>query len=399
MTIKNWRDTMHRVVHEAEQHFDRVKRDLGDRFGAEEPYEIVAYRDYGDRETLRVRGRVLERSNLSASSPDDPGWRRAVASWKRIETDEVPGARVRASVGGASGMETAETEADEEGYFTVELPNPDPDAGTLRWHEVHLELLWPAPDPDAVPPVEPVTATAHVVTPGDEAELLVVSDIDDTVVETHATSYVKMAKAVLLGNAHTRVPFQGVSAFYRALFQGDADAPKNPLFYVSSSPWNFYDLLSEFFELRGIPAGPLLLRDIGVDETKLIESSHDDHKLAQIERILRTLPHLPVILIGDSGQRDPWIYRQVIEDHPERVRAIYIRDVHPDPDRKRQIHELRDEAAEAGVTLMLIPDTLAAARHAASEGWIPESHLAAIEADQARDEKGEEVSEEEIRTP
>ena len=52
----------------------------------------------------------------------------------------------------------------------------------------------------------------------------------------------------------------------------------NPFFYVSSSPWNNYDLLYHFLELNEIPQGPLLLRDFGIDENKLGHSDHMSHK-------------------------------------------------------------------------------------------------------------------------
>jgi phosphatidate phosphatase APP1 len=33
------------------------------------------------------------------------------------------------------------------------------------------------------------------------------------------------------------------------------------------------------------------------------------------------------VLVGDSGEHDPAIYRSIARAHPGRVRAIYIRDV------------------------------------------------------------------------
>jgi phosphatidate phosphatase APP1 len=36
---------------------------------------------------------------------------------------------------------------------------------------------------------------------------------------------------------------------------------------------------------------------------------------------------LKFILIGDSGQHDAQLYAQLSESHPDRVLAVYIRDV------------------------------------------------------------------------
>ncbi len=79
---------------------------------------------------------------------------------------------------------------------------------------------------------------------------------------------------------------------------------------------------------------------------------------------------MPFILIGDSGQRDPEIYRALLHDHPGRIPAIYIRNVSSDPERTKAIRTLAAEVTEAGSSLVLADDTLAAARHAAEHGWI-----------------------------
>jgi phosphatidate phosphatase APP1 len=81
------------------------------------------------------------------------------------------------------------------------------------------------------------------------------------VLQSSVTNFLKMARMVLLGNAHTRLPFEGVAAFYRALQRGASGGEFNPIFYVSNSPWNLYDLLEDFMDVHGVPAGPLFLRD------------------------------------------------------------------------------------------------------------------------------------------
>src|SRR5687768_17759104 len=87
-----------------------------------------------------------------------------------------------------------------------------------------------------------VRSKGHVLVPYG-ARFGVISDLDDTVVRSSATSVLKMACIVVRNNAHTRLPFEGVAAFYRALQLGPASESSNPIFYVSSSPWNSYDIL------------------------------------------------------------------------------------------------------------------------------------------------------------
>jgi phosphatidate phosphatase APP1 len=192
--------------------------------------------------------------------------------------------------------------------------------------------------------------------------------VDDTVLVTEATSTLSLLRKILFGNARTRLPFAGVAGFYEALHRD-----QNPIFYVSSSPWNLYDLLQDFLELNDIPSGPLLLRDWGISPRELLPTSHGEHKLAAIEAILETYPDLPFLLIGDSGQEDPEIYREVVHEHPEQILGIYIRAVTEGEKRRTKIEELASEVDRHGVPLVLVADTLEAAKHAAGRGWITEA--------------------------
>jgi phosphatidate phosphatase APP1 len=142
------------------------------------------------------------------------------------------------------------------------------------------------------------------------------------------------------------------------------------VFYVSSSPWNLYDLLDDFLALRGFPAGPLFLRDWGIRSPEGGLRDHHTHKLATIKRLLEVYPRLPFLLIGDSGQSDPEIYAEVVRSAPGRVRAVYIRDVSRTPERGAAIAALSRAVTAAGSTLLLARDSYAVARDAAARGWI-----------------------------
>jgi phosphatidate phosphatase APP1 len=209
-----------------------------------------------------------------------------------------------------------------------------------------------------------VRSTGHVLVPG-RARFAVISDLDDTVVHSSATNVMKMAWIVVRNNAYTRLPFPGVSAFYEALRRGPEAGLENPIFYVSSSPWNIYDLLEDFLDVHGLPAGPLFLKDWS--PTNL--GKHHDHKLGIIRTLLATYPDLPFVLIGDSGEKDPEIYRQAVVEHPGRIEAIYIRDVTSD-ERDAEVTKIAAEVEAMGTTMVAVPDSTTAAEHAASIGLI-----------------------------
>src|SRR3712207_4925063 len=178
-------------------------------------------------------------------SHDDTLWETLRNMPRRFGSDEIAGARVRAKFGDVE----ARVVADEEGFFDVrlDLEAPPPEAAG-GWHAMELELLHPESPGDG-----PVRSTGYVLVPG-RARFAVISDLDDTVVHSSATNVAKMAWIVVRNNAYTRLPFPGVAAFYEALRRGPEDGLENPVFYVSSSPWNIYDLLEDFLDVHGIPA-------------------------------------------------------------------------------------------------------------------------------------------------
>ena len=216
------------------------------------------------------------------------------------------------------------------------------------------------------------------------AKVGVISDLDDTVVQTGATDARALLRSVFLANARTRLPFPGVAELYRALQSGAAGAENNPLFYVSSSPWNLHDVLSEFLALREIPEGPIMLRDWGLSERELLPTSHGSHKLDAIRGIMDLYPTLPFLLIGDSGQEDPEIYREIVAHYPSRVVAIYIRNVTPGPERAARIGALAREVTEARSELLLAADSIEVAAHALDRGWIDSAALERVIADVRR---------------
>lgn len=122
-------------------------------------------------------------------------------------------------------------------------------------------------------------------------------------------------------------------------------------------------------DLQGIPHGPMLLQDWGIDESTLLIASHAQHKLAQIQSVLDYYPSLSFVLIGDSGQHDPEIYLRVIQAHPGRIRAVFIRDVTPDV-RDRAVARLAEEARSAGVEMLYVRDSVEARTHARRLGLI-----------------------------
>jgi phosphatidate phosphatase APP1 len=322
------RRRIHRAAHAIDQGLDRRRPRIAGR-----PIVIHPYRGFGRQGEMLVKGRVLLEKTITRATEAEPLWRNLVNTYRRFQSDELAGVGVRARYRDAVG----ESVTDEEGHFQLLLRPGDIPSGVL-WHEVTLELA-----------AGGSAALTHVLLPPPDARMGIISDIDDTIVRTGATSLLTMIRSVI-ANAAARLPFDGVADLYR-LLHGD----RNPLFYVSSSPWNLYPLLHDFMEINRIPHGPMFLQDWGIDDDTLITAPHSDHKLAQINLLLDYYPTLPFILIGDSGQHDPEIYLQVIRARPGRIKAALIHDVTAGT-RDRAVALLVDEARSAGVEMAYVRD-------------------------------------------
>ncbi|MBC8159687.1 MAG: DUF2183 domain-containing protein [Roseiflexaceae bacterium] len=370
--MSSWRNIMAAISDDAEVAFARLSRQLDDRIGRE-PLAITPYRGYGRADQIVLRGRVLEHSRATVASDSDSVWRNLLNIYRRFETDEVPFARLRARFAGAE----QEIEADREGFFELRMAPAQPLSTNTAWHAVELTLLAPA-SPDCAT----VQATGEVFVPQPGARVGVISDIDDTVVKTDAASLTRMARNVFLSNARSRLIFPGVAALYRALQAGPPGPFVDPIFYVSSSPWNIYDMLVDFFELRGLPKGAMFLRDWGITPERL-PFGHRAHKLAAISEVLEFYPDLSFILIGDSGQEDPEIYSEAVRRYPKRISALYIRSVDTTATRIAAITQLTEQVIATGSALVLADDTIAMARHAAEQGYITAEALAEVAADRA----------------
>jgi phosphatidate phosphatase APP1 len=138
---------------------------------------------------------------------------------------------------------------------------------------------------------------------------------------------------------------------------------------VSNGLWNLYHLLEDFFQLNGIPRGPvLLLRNWRVYRDEILPTRQRQHKRGIISQILDLCGDLPFILVGDGGEADPETYHEMVHRCPTRILADYIRNVSRDLERPAAIGALADEIVEAGSTLLFADDSLTMSRHAANRG-------------------------------
>ncbi|WPP50293.1 App1 family protein [Catalinimonas niigatensis] len=362
---------------QAEGHVDRWRLNRRIRKGRMGKIIIFPYRGYGNEKEVTIMGRVMEDKGLAKPNVYDSTWTNIKAMFRRYLSREIPFVNLQANFQGEE--ETIRT--DDEGYFHLHMPYQEPLPADQLWHHVHFEL-----QDELIPDQPEISGIGEVMIPDVKSHFGIISDIDDTVLISKTTNRIEIIRMAMVHNATTRLPFHGVSAFYNALQRGSDGERHNPIFYVSSSPWNMYDLLEEFFRLNDIPKGPILLRDIGISETKFLKEKHASHKLEKIRSILSFYPDLPFILIGDSGQHDPEIYQEVVDAYPGRILSIYIRDV-TKPERREEVKKIAEELAKKKVDLIIKEDTAKAATHAEKRNFIQQGSSAKIIKGMKKDEK------------
>lgn len=213
------------------------------------------------------------------------------------------------------------TRADDDGYWTLAM-NPAP-AFAAGWHAIETE------------PRRSGEAGLLVADPRNR--LGIISDLDDTVVVSEV-----LRKRVLLKNSlavapEERVAVAGMAELYRRLLaRKENPAPEAAaVFYVSASPRQLTDNVRAFLRANRFPRGVLRLKELSETSDDSLTGDQRRYKRRVLAEIFRAFPETRFALFGDDGEQDPEIYAELQEAFPEQIEGVWIRRVHPDPERAR----------------------------------------------------------------
>jgi phosphatidate phosphatase APP1 len=301
------------------------------------PIGLQPYFGYRSRDRLVLVARALR---LSDRGFDQRGRLRTIRTMlSHFASREESGVSVTLEIEAGERVIRREATSDREGFvhFDIALDPPLDLPPHPAWEGVSLH--WFNRE-------GPQSIEGHVLAPGTDGRLAVISDIDDTVIETGVTgglrSVVRNWRRLVAELPDERIAVPGADAFYGDLGGGQVLPPgevrpnkripatHRPFFYVSSSPWNLFSYLVAFLRAKGLPLGPLLLRDWGFNRATLGSAGHGEHKSSAIAAIMEMFPSLRFALIGDDTQGDLPAYAQAVERCPERIAAIFIRTTAPD---------------------------------------------------------------------
>lgn len=324
--------------------------------------KILPYIAYGNEEKIVITGAVVEDKGLSNPGKQNSLLSNMIAMIKRYSGDELAGVQVMIEYKGYK--KTLLT--NEKGIFHTVIPNKTKYSPDNEWQSIRYTLVDKVKEDQGN-----IEASGDLQILNPKASFIVVSDIDDTVLVSHSTSFFRKLRLMLFKNALTRMPLEGVPLFYRYLVKSDENGTR-PIFYVSGSEWNLYDLLIDFFNYREIPKGPLMLSEY---KTKLFRiwrsGSKLNHKQIKLKELFELFYEKSFILIGDSGQKDPEIYLRILEMFPSRIKAIYIRYAGRKK-RNKRLDRLSGQSAKLGAEMVIVHSTKEAVEHAIKKGFIDE---------------------------
>ncbi|NRD21293.1 DUF2183 domain-containing protein [Winogradskyella eckloniae] len=327
-----------------------------------DPLQIIAFQGYGTDTHFYARGRALEDESIDLD--EQHIWHLIVNTWKRFETDEIKNVGVRIKLPNNKILKGV---TDQKGYYKFEenLEN----LKSLTNEEGWLSFVLSYDSANLKRTIQNKNRfPGEVLIPSTKAQFGVASDIDDTILHTGVASTLKWKVIYnsIFKHAKNRIPLEGAAEFYHKLHRGASGENANPIFYVSHSPWNLYRYLELFLRQNKFPKGPILLRSLS-NFLKKKPQDEKPQKQKEILNLLKTYPNLPFILIGDSGEHDPDIYMEIAEEFPERILAIYLRNVK----HKKKMLRVKSLSENFKTTpMLLVENSNQAIEHARIHGFI-----------------------------
>ncbi len=182
----------------------------------------------------------------------------------------------------------------------------------------------------------------------EKIDFVVVSDIDDTILVTEVSSKVRLIYNSLLKKHKKREPVAGTPEFYQHMASGTPGLGIPYFVYLSSSPAFLSRPLKAFLKNNAFPQGTVILKK------SLTSGEHESHKSGWLKKIVEQYPEKPLILIGDSGEKDPVIYQKFTEnnDPNKLVKGIIIHQVSQKTDATEFLEKIRDELSRKNIPLI-----------------------------------------------
>ncbi len=317
---------------------------------------VKVYHGYGHQHDMVVYGHLFKRKPPVRKSQSGNYLVNIIHLIRLFFVKPLPGLRVQLKWR----EQLLDSVTEKDGFFKFEWKSEeDVEAG---WHAIRVNYV-----DDSGKTVSSGEGSLFVP---NSTQFGFISDIDDTVLISHSSTVFKRLRVLFTKNPRTRKPFSDVVKHYELLaYAQTSSSLPNPFFYVSSSEWNLYDDLNDFFKLKGLPNGVFLLNQVKqwFELWKTGKTKHGG-KLLRILRIMNAFPKQQFILLGDNTQSDPAIYSTIAKRFPGKIFAVYINNVFAK--NEAATITLLDELEQAGVHCCFHKDNAEAIKHSGKIGLL-----------------------------
>lgn len=278
------------------------------------PLQVKLYRSYGNQETVHIRGRVMEPEPQPPVNADDSTLTNFLRNLDNLSVDEKVGIKVDLTIEGR----TVRLVSDAQGMLLVSselFGQLKPGLHTVTAQLVPGQGYW-----------APLSENRLVIHPEQADSLGYVTDIDDTIKVSDVVNKLNAVRRLLFLNEKTAQAIAGTAALYQVLEQHDSKQDGD-IHYLSGSPLNLAEAIYQFLDINDFPRGAVDLKKWGFQKGDDNPIQQTDYKQAKLRLLLNTYPKRVFICFGDSGEKDPEIYRQISSEFPGRIKAIFINNV------------------------------------------------------------------------
>ena len=193
---------------------------------------------------------------------------------------------------------------------------------------------------------------------------LLISDVDDTILLSYSTKMRKRLRNMFFINPEKRKMIEGASEFLNKVKRMNYG-----VIYLSNSESNLQPILNRFINTNEFPQAPLLLsrylywKDVF---DKDIHHYKKTHKIESLLSICEYFEKIPLVLVGDSGQKDLSTYHEIASHYPERVQNILIHELPWKPNTDI-IEDYRKKLQKMNITVELFDTSYASINSFGSE--------------------------------
>lgn len=292
--------------------------------------------------SIHFEGQIIHVSKSgNVANPDDSLWKNLKRTYQLYTPTKIK--KKERTLRVTIDSKTIYTPLDKFGYFHLEIDLDDEIIRELHKVEFYLG--------DVQIFINKEVGTSSLLINKDDFNIGVISDIDDTIIVSHSTNNLKKTALVGFKNAFSRKVVDETKELYKFL-----DSKVCQFFYVSNSETNLYLLIKWILKLNRLPDGPIYLKNIrsyrNIFKNKKRKSFLEkyEHKISRIESLLNYFPSKKFILIGDSSQSDPEIYKYISIKYPERIMSIFIREI-TGGKRKEELELISNEIKELKIPI------------------------------------------------